>query len=41
MTETQQELLTRAGGNPLYAEQYAQLLQEGSAAGELPVPETV
>jgi class 3 adenylate cyclase/tetratricopeptide (TPR) repeat protein len=39
--ETQQELLVRAGGNPLYAEQYAQLLLEGFAADELPVPESV
>jgi class 3 adenylate cyclase/tetratricopeptide (TPR) repeat protein len=39
--ETQQELLARAGGNPLYAEQYAQLLLEGLPAEELPMPETV
>jgi class 3 adenylate cyclase/tetratricopeptide (TPR) repeat protein len=39
--ETQQALLARAGGNPLYAEQYAQLLLERSTAGDLPVPETV
>jgi tetratricopeptide (TPR) repeat protein len=39
--EAQQELLARAGGNPLYAEQYAQLLLEGSAAEDLPVPESV
>jgi class 3 adenylate cyclase/tetratricopeptide (TPR) repeat protein len=39
--ETQTELLTRAGGNPLYAEQYAQLLLEGSDAADLGVPESV
>src|SRR5437868_5429097 len=39
--ETQQQLLTRAGGNPLYAEQYAQLVGEGSDARDLPVPESV
>jgi class 3 adenylate cyclase/tetratricopeptide (TPR) repeat protein len=39
--ETQRELLTRAGGNPLYAEQYAQLLLEGSDAADLGVPESV
>jgi hypothetical protein len=38
--ETQQELLERAGGNPLYAEQYARLFAErGEADGD--VPETV
>jgi class 3 adenylate cyclase/tetratricopeptide (TPR) repeat protein len=36
----QKELLARAGGNPLYAEQYAQLLLEGSEA-ELALPESV
>jgi class 3 adenylate cyclase/tetratricopeptide (TPR) repeat protein len=39
--ETQTELLTRAGGNPLYAEQYAQLLLEGSDTADLGVPESV
>jgi hypothetical protein len=39
--ETQQDLLARAGGNPLYAEQYAQLLLEGVESRELPVPESV
>ncbi len=39
--ETQTELLTRSGGNPLYAEQYAQLLLEGSDTAELGVPESV
>ena len=39
--ETQQMLLTRAGGNPLYAEQYVRMLAERSDAGDLPLPETV
>jgi class 3 adenylate cyclase len=39
--EDQQELLARAGGNPLYAEQYAQLIVEGSPSRNLPVPESV
>jgi class 3 adenylate cyclase/tetratricopeptide (TPR) repeat protein len=39
--ETQRALLDRAGGNPLYAEQFARLyLERGSAEG-LPLPETV
>jgi class 3 adenylate cyclase/tetratricopeptide (TPR) repeat protein len=39
--ETQQALLERVGGNPLYAEQYARLyLERGNAEG-LPLPETV
>jgi class 3 adenylate cyclase/tetratricopeptide (TPR) repeat protein len=38
--ETQQMLLARAGGNPLYAEQFARMFAErGDTAGEL--PETV
>jgi class 3 adenylate cyclase len=36
---TQEELLARAGGNPLYAEQYARVLLERGDLGEL--PETV
>jgi class 3 adenylate cyclase len=36
---TQEELLSRAGGNPLYAEQYARILLEGGDVSEL--PETV
>ncbi len=39
--ETQQELLARAGGNPLYAEQYVRMLAERSHPEGLPVPETV
>ena len=34
-------LLARAGGNPLYAEQYVQMLTERLTAQELPVPESV
>jgi class 3 adenylate cyclase/tetratricopeptide (TPR) repeat protein len=39
--EMQQSLLARAGGNPLYAEQYVRMLAERSDAKELPLPETV
>jgi class 3 adenylate cyclase len=39
--ETQQALLTRAGGNPLYAEQYMRMLAERGNAEDLPLPETV
>ena len=38
--ETQAALLARAGGNPLYAEQYVRMLQERTG-GELPLPENV
>ncbi len=37
--ETQSELLTRAGGNPLYAEEFARMLRDRGSIGEL--PETV
>jgi class 3 adenylate cyclase len=37
--ETQQALLERAGGNPLYAEEFVRLAQEGRADAKL--PETV
>jgi class 3 adenylate cyclase/tetratricopeptide (TPR) repeat protein len=37
----QQTLLDRAGGNPLYAEQFAQLYLERGSAEELPLPETL
>jgi class 3 adenylate cyclase/tetratricopeptide (TPR) repeat protein len=37
----QQTLLAHAGGNPLYAEQYAQMLEETKGTGELALPETV
>src|SRR5215210_9044854 len=39
--ETQSVLLARAGGNPLYAEQYARMLGERGDGEELPLPETV
>jgi class 3 adenylate cyclase/tetratricopeptide (TPR) repeat protein len=39
--ERQEELLTRAGGNPLYAEQYARMLAERVPDETLPLPETV
>jgi class 3 adenylate cyclase/tetratricopeptide (TPR) repeat protein len=39
--ETQQALLVRAGGNPLYAEQYVRMLDERGDAEDLPLPETV
>jgi class 3 adenylate cyclase len=37
---TRTSLIARAGGNPLYAEQFAHMIQE-ARAGELAVPETV
>jgi class 3 adenylate cyclase/tetratricopeptide (TPR) repeat protein len=39
--ETQAALLERAGGNPLYAEQFARLYVERGSADDLPLPETV
>jgi class 3 adenylate cyclase/tetratricopeptide (TPR) repeat protein len=39
--DTQQALLERAGGNPLYAEQFARLYLERGTADDLPMPETV
>ena len=39
--ELQTSLLARAGGNPLYAEQFARLLAEAGAGEELPLPENV
>jgi class 3 adenylate cyclase/tetratricopeptide (TPR) repeat protein len=39
--ETQHALLERAGGNPLYAEQFARLYTERGSADDLPLPETV
>jgi class 3 adenylate cyclase/tetratricopeptide (TPR) repeat protein len=38
-SETQVELLARAGGNPLYAEEFARMLRDRGRIGEL--PETV
>jgi class 3 adenylate cyclase/tetratricopeptide (TPR) repeat protein len=39
--ETQAALLDRAGGNPLYAEQYVRMLAERETGEELPLPESV
>ena len=39
--DSQQALLERAGGNPLYAEQFAELYLERGSADELPLPETL
>ncbi|MGB2953726.1 MAG: AAA family ATPase [Gaiellaceae bacterium] len=39
--EEQAELLDRVGGNPLYAEQYIQMLGERRADGELALPESI
>ena len=39
--DVQHTLLERAGGNPLYAEQFAQLYVERGSADELPLPETL
>ena len=39
--ETQTALLERAGGNPLYAEQFARLYQERGDTDDLPLPESV
>ncbi len=39
--ETQTALLERAGGNPLYAEQFARMLEERGAVEGLAIPETV
>jgi class 3 adenylate cyclase/tetratricopeptide (TPR) repeat protein len=37
----QRALLERAGGNPLYAEQFAELYTEQGSTDELPLPETL
>jgi tetratricopeptide (TPR) repeat protein len=43
--DTQRKLLARAGGNPLYAEEYVHMLQDRGLVGrdgeELPLPESV
>ncbi len=39
--DVQRTLLDRAGGNPLYAEQFAQLYLERGSVEELPLPETL
>jgi class 3 adenylate cyclase/tetratricopeptide (TPR) repeat protein len=41
VAETQAVLLERAGGNPLYAEQFAELYVERGSTDELPLPETL
>jgi class 3 adenylate cyclase/tetratricopeptide (TPR) repeat protein len=41
VAESQQALLERAGGNPLYAEQFADLYLERGSAEDLPLPETL
>jgi tetratricopeptide (TPR) repeat protein len=40
-TGQQAALLVQAGGNPLYAEQYVQMLAEQGAGGELPLPTSI
>jgi tetratricopeptide (TPR) repeat protein len=40
-SEQQRALLTRAGGNPLYAEQFAQMVADEGGAGKDQVPETI
>jgi class 3 adenylate cyclase/tetratricopeptide (TPR) repeat protein len=39
--ETQQQLLARVGGNPLYAEQYVRMLAESGPSDALALPETI
>ncbi len=39
--DTQSALLDRAGGNPLYAEQFVRMLAERETGEDLPLPETV
>ncbi len=39
--QTQIALLDRAGGNPLYAEQYVRMLAERDDAEDLPLPESI
>jgi class 3 adenylate cyclase len=39
--ETQEALLERSGGNPLYAEEYVRLFRERGSTDNLPLPETV
>jgi class 3 adenylate cyclase len=39
--QTQAALLDRAGGNPLYAEQYVRMLAERDDAEDLPLPESI
>src|SRR5207248_3129412 len=39
--ETQSALMARAGGNPLYAEQFVRMLAERETVHDLPLPESV
>jgi class 3 adenylate cyclase/tetratricopeptide (TPR) repeat protein len=39
--ETQSALIGRAGGNPLYAEQFVRMFAERKLVGDLPLPESV
>ena len=39
--DAQRSLLERAGGNPLYAEQFADLFAERGSSDDLPLPETL
>src|SRR5262245_29270372 len=41
LADEQQRLLEHAGGNPLYAEQFAELYLERGSAEDLPLPETL
>ena len=41
LADAQQKLLEQSGGNPLYAEQFAELYVERGSADELPLPETL
>jgi class 3 adenylate cyclase len=41
VAHSQQALLDRAGGNPLYAEQFVELYVERGSTDELPLPETL
>jgi class 3 adenylate cyclase/tetratricopeptide (TPR) repeat protein len=41
LADEQQKLLEQAGGNPLYAEQFAELYLERGSADDLPLPETL
>jgi class 3 adenylate cyclase/tetratricopeptide (TPR) repeat protein len=41
LADTQTALLARAGGNPLYAEQYSRMLSESAEGGELGLPESI
>ena len=39
--DAQRSLLDRAGGNPLYAEQYARMLDERGSIDDLALPESI